>query len=147
MLTDAAVVGTMEHIEPRITGKIIQSRAKQNERSMTGRKETVIVYSFWDQQKATWRVGGLCKPPTHQVPLTFPKRPYTNPLPCMTCSMFFSTWFSPSGAGNCDALEHPYLEGQGDLVSSLITPITHIVTLVIPLINLVTKSPDPPSTP
>ena len=26
------------------------------------------------------------------------------------------------------ALPHPYLEGQGDLVSSLITPITHIVT-------------------
>ena len=34
-----------------------------------------------------------------------------------------------------------YLEGQGDLVSRLITPITHIVTLVLPLINLVTKSP------
>ena len=34
-----------------------------------------------------------------------------------------------------------YLEGQGDLVSRLITPITHIVTTVIPLINLLTKSP------
>ena len=34
----------------------------------------------------------------------------------------------------------PYLEGQGDLVSRLITPITHIVTLVIPIINLLTKS-------
>ena len=34
-----------------------------------------------------------------------------------------------------------YLEGQGDLVSRLITPITHIVTLVIPIINLLTKSP------
>ena len=34
-----------------------------------------------------------------------------------------------------------YLEGQGDLVSRLITPITHIVTLFIPIINLVTKSP------
>ena len=34
-----------------------------------------------------------------------------------------------------------YLEGQGDLVSRLITPITHIVTLIIPIINLLTKSP------
>ena len=31
------------------------------------------------------------------------------------------------------------LEGQGDLVSRLITPITHIVTPIIPIINLVTK--------
>ena len=34
-----------------------------------------------------------------------------------------------------------YLEGQGDLVSRLITPITHIVTPVIPRINLLTKFP------
>ena len=34
-----------------------------------------------------------------------------------------------------------YLERRGDSVSRLITPITHIVTLVIPLINLLTKSP------
>ena len=37
---------------------------------------------------------------------------------------------------------------RGTLVSTLITPITHIVTLVIPLINLPTKSPytqNPPS--
>ena len=34
-----------------------------------------------------------------------------------------------------------YLEGQGDLVSRLITLITHIVALVIPNINLFTKSP------
>ena len=33
-----------------------------------------------------------------------------------------------------------YLEGQGDLVSRLITPITHIVTRVIPVINLLAKS-------
>ena len=33
-----------------------------------------------------------------------------------------------------------YLEGQGDLISRLITPITHIV-LPIPIIDLVTKSP------
>ena len=37
----------------------------------------------------------------------------------------------------------PYLENQGDLVSRLITPIPHIVALVIPIINLLTKSPDP----
>ena len=36
---------------------------------------------------------------------------------------------------------HPYLEGQGDLISRLITPTTHIVTLIIPVINLLTKSP------
>ena len=34
-----------------------------------------------------------------------------------------------------------YLEGHGNLVSRLITPITHIVTPVIPLINPLTKSP------
>ena len=34
-----------------------------------------------------------------------------------------------------------YLEGHGDLVSKLVTPITHIATLVIPLTNLLTKSP------
>ena len=34
-----------------------------------------------------------------------------------------------------------YLEGQGDLVSRVITPITHVVTLVLSLINLLTKSP------
>ena len=34
-----------------------------------------------------------------------------------------------------------YLEGQEDLVSRLVTPITHIVTLIIPIINVVTKSP------
>ena len=40
-----------------------------------------------------------------------------------------------------DGVGRVYLEGQGDLVSRLVTPITHVVTLVIPLINLVTKSP------
>ena len=35
-------------------------------------------------------------------------------------------------------------EGQGDLVSRLITSITHMVTLIIPFINLLTKSPWPP---
>ena len=33
-----------------------------------------------------------------------------------------------------------YLEGHEDLVSRLVTPLTHIVTPVIPLINLLTKS-------
>ena len=33
------------------------------------------------------------------------------------------------------------LEGQGDLVSRLITPITQIVSPFIPVINLLTKSP------
>ena len=34
----------------------------------------------------------------------------------------------------------------GDLVSSLRTPVNHIVALVIPCINLLIKSPDPRST-
>ena len=34
-----------------------------------------------------------------------------------------------------------HLEGQGHLVSRLITPITHIVTLGILSINLLIKSP------
>ena len=38
-------------------------------------------------------------------------------------------------------LQNGYLEGQWDLVSSLITPITHIVTLGLLIINLLTKSP------
>ena len=37
------------------------------------------------------------------------------------------------------------LEGQGDLVSRLRTPITHTVAPVIPIIQLFTKSRDPPS--
>ena len=34
-----------------------------------------------------------------------------------------------------------YLGGQGDLVSRVITLLTHIVTLVIPIINPLAKSP------
>ena len=36
-----------------------------------------------------------------------------------------------------------YLEGQGDLLSSFITPISHVITSIIPIINtyLLTKSP------
>ena len=44
--------------------------------------------------------------------------------------------------------ENFHLEGQGDLVSWLIiTPITHIVTLVIPIINRLLSPADPPSNP
>ena len=45
----------------------------------------------------------------------------------------------------CPPLESCTWRVRGDLVSRLITPIPHIVTLVIPIINLLTKSPDPPS--
>ena len=38
-----------------------------------------------------------------------------------------------------------HLKGQGDLVSRLATPVTHIVTPVIPIIRLLTKSPDSPT--
>ena len=33
-----------------------------------------------------------------------------------------------------------YLEGHGDLVSRLITPISHIITPIIPIIDVLTKS-------
>ena len=39
-----------------------------------------------------------------------------------------------------------YLEGQGDLVSRLIRGITSVTRPVLRVINLLTKSPDPPST-
>ena len=38
-------------------------------------------------------------------------------------------------------LKDLYLEGHGDLVSRLITYITHIITPCIPIVDLVTKSP------
>ena len=34
-----------------------------------------------------------------------------------------------------------YLEGHGDLVSRLITPISKMITPIIPIINLLSKSP------
>ena len=47
-------------------------------------------------------------------------------------------------AGPHNPLKVHYLEGQGDLVSRLITPIIHIVNPFIPIINLLSKSPRPP---
>ena len=50
-------------------------------------------------------------------------------------------WVAPGGtltgkfSGEARFLYTPYLEGQGDLVSRLLTPITHLVTLLIPPIN------------
>ena len=38
-----------------------------------------------------------------------------------------------------------YLESQGEFVRILVTPISHIATPITPIINLLTKSPDPPS--
>ena len=38
-----------------------------------------------------------------------------------------------------------YLEGQGHLASRLITPMTHRITPIIPIINLLLSPPDPPS--
>ena len=40
---------------------------------------------------------------------------------------------------------NPYLEGQEDLVSRLISLITHLIILATLFINLLAKSPDPPS--
>ena len=38
-----------------------------------------------------------------------------------------------------------FLEGLEDLISGLITPITHIVTLIIPLLSYLLSPPDPPN--
>ena len=40
----------------------------------------------------------------------------------------------------------PYVEGQGDLVSRLVSPITHIVAVIILIISLLSPH-DPPSKP
>ena len=51
-------------------------------------------------------------------------------------------------SSECDTLSYPkpktqdpYLEGQGDLVNRSMNPISHIVTPIIAIINLLTKSP------
>ena len=36
-----------------------------------------------------------------------------------------------------------YLEGQGDLVNRLIAPISYMETSFIPIMNLLSKTPDP----
>ena len=36
---------------------------------------------------------------------------------------------------------HGFLEGQGDLVSILITPINHVVATIIPIIDLLLNPP------
>ena len=38
-------------------------------------------------------------------------------------------------------MEGSYLEGQGDFISRLINLITHIVSPLIPIVNLLTESP------
>ena len=47
----------------------------------------------------------------------------------------------PTHIGNALGFGMVYLEGRGDLVSRLIIPMPHIVTLIIHIINLFTKSP------
>ena len=39
------------------------------------------------------------------------------------------------------ALRNSHMESQGDLVSRLRTSITHVVILIIPILNLLTTSP------
>ena len=46
-----------------------------------------------------------------------------------------------------EALGFAYLEGQGDLVSRLIMGIMRVTIWVTGVINILTKSPDPPSRP
>ena len=62
------------------------------------------------------------------------------PCPGVMAKVMSSTELRP-GFLVTELIPSPYLEGQGDLISSLITPITHIVTPVIPIVNLLTKSP------
>ena len=51
-------------------------------------------------------------------------------------------WLGVQGQG-LQNRKKSYSEAQGDSVSSLVTPITHIGTLNIPIVNLLTKSPWP----
>ena len=60
-------------------------------------------------------------------------------LPLWLYSEFYKKYSQMLIASTCHY--NTYLEGQGDSVSRLITPIIHIVTPFIPIINLVTKSP------
>ena len=52
--------------------------------------------------------------------------------------MFTAACYSSSEGGDYVSAGN-YLEGQGDLVSRLIAPISHIATLNIPIINILTK--------
>ena len=60
------------------------------------------------------------------------------------------TYMDPLGMGSCPFTKLflwiqgwvvNYLEGHGDLINRLITPISHIITPINPIINLLTKSP------
>ena len=44
--------------------------------------------------------------------------------------------------GRLKGLQGSYLEGHGDSVSSLMTPISHIITPIVPIITLLTKPPN-----
>ena len=63
-----------------------------------------------------------------------------NPEPYMAPIMTFNLAWYQCTMG-MQASHQLYLEGQGDLVSRLITLITHIVTPNSPIVNLVIKSP------
>ena len=73
-----------------------------------------------------------------QVGVSKHKRPFmgAHTLRLMVVHNTLEFILGPPTHENCN-----YLEGQEDLLSRLITPISHIVTLIIPIINLVTKSP------
>ena len=83
--------------------------------------------SFWSSYKGDARIWGMYPKVARAIPPCFPELEKPKPLLSSV----------PSPKKWCLR----YLEGQGDLVSRLSTPITHIVNPVIPLIKPVTKSP------
>ena len=54
-------------------------------------------------------------------------------------------WERPKQAGREFRDQQYYLEGQGDLVSRLIMGRSRVTIWVLGVMNLLTKSPDPPS--
>ena len=64
------------------------------------------------------------------------QKSYQNPFKGMSCRERQNL-----KSKTVDPPDITYLEGHGDLVNRLITPISHIVSPFIPIINLLTKSP------
>ena len=81
-----------------------------------------------------YRLGG---PPHHVIMTLRDNKDYIRVL----VYSYYTTITGWVGGSSSYIGFRAYLEGQGDLVSRVLTPITHIVTLVLPLILLLTKSP------
>ena len=103
--------------------------------------ETTAIWGFafqglpnWDNTRHAWAILGTAKgtPTSPCKPDPKLKNPTHKPNP------------QPKIA---EVLEWAYLEGQGGLVTTLITPITHIVTRLSHLLTYLLSLPEPkPST-